>query len=226
MKGVRVLKEDELPLARIVLGKAFRDDPFVEFLLRDSIGPVPDRQMQEASAGRLFFELASLALEYGACYTAENFGCVALWRPPGHGLVPLASVLLRAHKMVSVFGFVGSFSVMRHLARLDARHPTEPHWYLQTLGTDPEKQGRGLGKATMLHHLQLVDEAHLPCYLECTKVRESSHCIRCVLLTRPSFQESNVSWYRQFGFDVVQDGVLTFEGGPSIWLMWRPSKGQ
>jgi hypothetical protein len=35
---VRQLREDDLPLAGITLGQAFRDDPFVEFLLRGSLG--------------------------------------------------------------------------------------------------------------------------------------------------------------------------------------------
>ncbi len=202
---VRLLKRDELPLARIVLGKAFRDDPFIEFLLRGKIGPVPNRDLQEAKAGDMFYELSSMAIEFGATYTTADFGCVALWRPPGHGIVPLSSMLARVVQMVGVFGLLGSIAVMGHLSRLDERHPTEPHWYLQTIGTAPEKQGLGRGKAVMQRHLDVVDKAGLPCYLECTK-------------------ESNISWYRRFGFELLENGVVSFEDGPSVWLMWRPAR--
>jgi ribosomal protein S18 acetylase RimI-like enzyme len=50
--------------------------------------------------------------------------------------------------------------------RLDARHPTAPHWYLGTLGVDPSLQGRGVGTALAQSWLARVDHDGAAAYLE------------------------------------------------------------
>ncbi len=87
------------------------------------------------------------------------------------------------------------------LFEVDALHPTEPHWYLATLGTAPEHQHRGLGSALLRAQLRRVDEAGEPAYLESSK-------------------ERNVPLYSRFGFEVV-DEFHSRAGGPTIWRMWR-----
>ena len=41
-----------------------------------------------------------------------------------------------------------------------------PHWYLMVIGTDPSKQGQGLGSALMEVVTSQADSAGVPCYLE------------------------------------------------------------
>lgn len=89
---------------------------------------------------------------------------------------------------------------LRLLGRLDALHPTEAHWYLSTIGTDPDQQGRGVGSALMAPGLERCDAEGVRAYLESSK-------------------EANLPFYRRFGFEVTSEIVT--EGGPTIWQMWR-----
>ncbi len=72
------------------------------------------------------------------------------------------------------------------LFQVDGLRPREPHWYLATLGTDPDRQGKGLGSTLMESMARRIDESGLPAYLESSK-------------------ERNVSFYARFGFEVVDE---------------------
>ena len=80
-------------------------------------------------------------------------------------------------------------------------HPSEPHWYLEGLGTHPDWQRRGIASAVLAPVLDVCDADGLPAYLETQK-------------------ESNVPFYRRHGFEVVGTKQLPV-GAPNIWLMWR-----
>ena len=82
-----------------------------------------------------------------------------------------------------------------------AYRPAALHFYLQGLGTDPDRQGEGLGSAVMQPVLERCDADGLPAYLESTK-------------------ERNVGFYEQHGFEVVGKEQIASDG-PMLWLMWR-----
>ena len=84
-------------------------------------------------------------------------------------------------------------------------HPSEPHVYLNTLSIDPDHQRMGYGGALMAPMLARCDEEGLPCYLETQR-------------------ESNVPYYRRFGFD-LRERIEVDGGGPPMWLMWRIPRG-
>ncbi|MBN9579223.1 MAG: GNAT family N-acetyltransferase, partial [Alphaproteobacteria bacterium] len=90
--------------------------------------------------------------------------------------------------------------VLSTMDRMEKIHPHEPHWYLQTIGTDPAFQVNGYGGAIMRHRLAVADEAHLPCYLESSK-------------------DTNIPIYQNFGFVVT--GEIKLPDGPTLWPMWR-----
>jgi GNAT superfamily N-acetyltransferase len=52
------------------------------------------------------------------------------------------------------------------LEQMDRAHPTFEHWYLPWLGVVPDGQGSGLGGRLLEHGLGIVDQSHLPAYLE------------------------------------------------------------
>ena len=80
-------------------------------------------------------------------------------------------------------------------------HPSDPHWYLEILGTHPDWQRRGIASAVLAPVLGTCDADGLPAYLE-TQL------------------ESNVPFYRRHGFEVIGTKQLP-DGGPNMWLMWR-----
>jgi GNAT superfamily N-acetyltransferase len=84
---------------------------------------------------------------------------------------------------------------------VERHHPHVPHWYLAVLGTDPPRQGCGVGSSLLEPVLSRCDAEGLPAYLESSK-------------------ERNVPFYARHGFEVTKTIDLP-GGGPRLWLMWR-----
>lgn len=92
---------------------------------------------------------------------------------------------------------------MATMDRIEKVHPTTPHCYLQVVGTDPAKQGKGYASLVLRHQLAACDAASMPCYLESSK-------------------DTNIPVYRSFGFEVT--GEIKIPGGPMLWPMWRAAR--
>lgn len=88
----------------------------------------------------------------------------------------------------------------RAVREIERRHPVAPHFYLSVVGTEPKKQGEGIGSALLLPTLQRCDETGTAAYLESSK-------------------ESNLRFYARHGFAVRER--IELPDGPPLWLMWR-----
>ncbi len=176
------------------LAKTFWDDPVTSFIFR--------RDSRRDAGLRAYFRTQMQAdyLPFGGCYTTEGYAGSAVWAPAGK---PLQTGLRGIATMVPVLPYVAATLVrtLRILTTVETLHPHVPHWYLATLGTAVEQQGKGVGSALMRPVLAHCDAEGLPCYLESSK-------------------ERNVPFYRRHGFEVVQEVPLP-GGGPTIWTMWR-----
>lgn len=176
------------------LANAFVDDPAWSWLL-----PYLDRERRL----RVFFEteLRHLVPARREIWVSEDGSAAAVWGPPGRWSVPIGTVLREAAPMLRVFGRRLQLA-LRYLMRVEHLHPRRPeHWYLEILGTDPARQGQGLGSALLRPILALCDRDQIGAYLE-------------------SSSERNRAFYERHGFSVVE----TFDmpgGGPTIRRMWR-----
>lgn len=77
-----------------------------------------------------------------------------------------------------------------------------PHWYLEAIGVDPEREGRGFGSALVRAGMQRADRDQTPVYLE-------------------TETERNVRFYKHLGFEVVEQTSAAGLNLP-LWLMVRP----
>jgi len=176
------------------LAKTFFDDPVTSHIFRN-----PSRRM----AGlRAYFRTQMKAdyLPFGGCYTTDGYAGSAIWAPAGK---PLQAGLSGILTMLPVLPYVAANlrTTLGLLALVESKHPRQPHWYLASLGTAVELQGKGVGSALMRPVLTHCDAEGLPCYLESSK-------------------ERNVPFYRRHGFEVVE--ALPLPGdGPTLWTMWR-----
>lgn len=175
------------------LAKAFFDDPLICFLLKDEAS-------RPVRMPRLFKLLFKLGLPHGACDVTAGYEAAALWRPPGAWHIPPWQYVTNGADFIGVFGFGGALQVMGAMDVIEKRHPHEPHWYLQAIGTDPARQGQGYGGVAIRRHLAVADGAGMPAYLESSK-------------------ESNIPIYQSFGFEVT--GEIKLPDGPTLWPMWR-----
>ncbi|GAB2655990.1 hypothetical protein GCM10027068_39870 [Prescottella soli] len=79
--------------------------------------------------------------------------------------------------------------------------PTDPVWYLATVGVAPASQGRGLGRAVLEPGLKAARDQGYAAYLETSS-------------------PSNVTFYERLGFEVVGSVPLP-DDGPKVWAMLR-----
>ena len=175
-----------------MLARAFSDDPVMLHFLPAETG-------RDAKLIRLFKLLHKPALPHGGCFITDGSECATLWRPPNQWHLPWWQYLINAPDMLGVFG-TGALRVMGAMDHIEKVHPKEPHWYLQVIGTDPPKQGKGFAGVLMRNQLAVADASGVPCYLESSK-------------------ESNIPVYRTFGFEIVRE--IHLPNGPTLWPMWR-----
>jgi len=178
------------------MGRAFREDPFVSYL-------VPDHERRIRKLPDMFGLLFALGRPFGAVDITPGVEAAAIWRPPNTWHIPFHQYLTNGPKLLGIFGAY-AFRALQAMDRLEKRHPREPHWYLQAIGTDPPHQGKGFGGILLRHRLAVADAAGLPAYLEASK-------------------ESNVPLYENFGFVVT--GEIRMPDGPTLYPMWRAARG-
>ncbi len=178
------------------LARAFVDDPLICFLLKDEA-------KRPAVSPKMFKLLFKLGLPHGACDVTGGYEAVALWRPPNKWHIPFWQYITNGAAFLEIFGAAGAGNVMGAMDLIEKRHPHEPHWYLQAIGTDPDKQGKGYGGVVIRRQLALADAAGMPAYLESSK-------------------DTNILIYKSLGFEVT--GEIKLPDGPTLWPMWRAAR--
>jgi ribosomal protein S18 acetylase RimI-like enzyme len=176
------------------LARTFYDDPVTSHIFRN--------ESRREAGLRVYFRTQMRAdyLPFGGCYTTDDYAGSAVWAPAGK---PLHTGLGGVLTMLPVLPYVATnlAVTLRLLALIESKHPREPHWYLASLGTAVDRQGKGVGGALLRPVLEHCDAEGLPCYLESSK-------------------ERNVPFYRRHGFEVVEEVPLPGDG-PPVWTMWR-----
>ena len=183
----------DVPALEDVLQAAFWDDPLTVFLF-------PDEQSRSRRSALLFRALLRFHyLPMRTVWTTSDQAGAAMWAPPGHWRLPPRESLRALPTTLRGLGRDLGRS-LRLLGEVNRQHPEQPHWYLGVLGTDPPRQGRGIGSALLAPALERCDREGMPAYLESSK-------------------ESNIPFYARHGFAVMQE--LRVPGAPPLYAMWR-----
>jgi ribosomal protein S18 acetylase RimI-like enzyme len=190
-------KSSELGSAAEVLAQAFSQDPMVCSILR-KLRPnrrlLKLRSMFEVSLQRRVPGRIELCLKDGG-----EVRSVALLYSPGKYPPPIfweLSLLLRCIFRAGFSGLPGWLTWSNSIRR---RHPSEPHYYLEILGTHPAFQGNGFGSMLMEEICSLAGKAGKICYLETSNPR-------------------NLSFYKAFGFEPVASETIL---GVETWFLTR-----
>jgi GNAT superfamily N-acetyltransferase len=195
---VRRAADADLDALSETLALAFEDYPWTNWTVAadDHLGRL-----------RRLYRLYAQAdgLPYGEIWVTERCKSVAIWMPPGHrgpsddALERLAPAIAR---------LFGDRLEAAHVAEsvIRALRPEVPHWYLASMATRPEDQGRGLGSEVIAPVLARCDADNLPAY--------------CDTSTEP-----NVRFYARHGFVPAAETDVP-GGGPHVWLLGRqPRQG-
>lgn len=195
MSDVERASLSDVGVLSTALARAFDDDPLSLYLF--------GRPRSRAPGLTKFFalQMRHTYLPHGEVWTTADRAGAAFWAPPAMprpGAIDLVRIL-PVMPYLSVWGRKAP-DVVRLLAAYERARPRQAHWYLGTLGTDPDRQGRGVGSALLRVVLDRLDHDGLPAYLESSK-------------------ERNLAFYARHGFEVT--GEITTPRGPTLWLMWR-----
>lgn len=193
-QAVRKARMEDVPRLAQALARAFDGDPPMRWFL-------PDAETRVERARRLFdvmLRRVHLARDY--CYTTENLAGGALWVPPGNWRLGVVDQVALLPGMLRVFGR-GLGRAQRGLTVMESGHPRAVHYYLDSLGVEPQWQGRGLGSALMRPVLERCDAQRMPAYLN-------------------AGSPGSRDLYLRHGFQVTEEFRLP-DGGPPLWRMWR-----
>ena len=193
MREVRRARVSETAALAEMLARAFAVDPVALDLFPSESG--------RARRMRRFFaiQLRHTYFPRGEVMTLSDLSSAALIVWPDS---PRASALHQVASLQLLPLLRGQIFAAQQMGRaILATHPSTPHVYLGTIGTDPTLQG--LGRATTLIEelLQRCDAAGLSCRLEASTT-------------------SNVAFYERFGFDCLQELPIR-TGGPTLYVMHR-----
>jgi len=176
-----------------MLARAFVDDPLARAIL-------PDPARRRVALRRYFaLQLRHCYLPRGEVLMVADGAAAALTIGPSGAPIALKD-RVASLSLVAIFGrrFLLTRRVARHLA---ARHPVAAHRYLGTIGTEPTRQGQGLGSELLAAVVERCERDGVSCYLEASTPR-------------------NVTLYERFGFAVTAEVDLGL-GGVRTWLMRR-----
>ena len=193
---VRKTTETDLPAITDTLVAAFWDDPAFCWW-------VQDEQRRAEIFPRFFGLMAEVHMPLGTLDATDEVNGCAIWVPPGEQptdeemaeLIPLVEEATGDHAEV----------LLGVLERMEAIHPTEPHWYLFFMATRPEWQSRGMGSAMLRAVLKDCDAQQIPAYLEASS-------------------EGSKQLYLRHGFEVT--GEIPLAEGVSLWPMWRAARSR
>jgi ribosomal protein S18 acetylase RimI-like enzyme len=193
--AVRPVAPSELPGLIELLARAFREDPFVGWVVRGGAG------REERALAYFDLMLRRVSFARGAAYTTQSGSGVAAWVPPHAWPPSMGAQLAMLPQTLSFVGLSRLGVVSEGAERMEALRPRAPHWHLALLGVDPASQRSGVGTALLAHGLARADEDGVPAHVE-TSV------------------PANVPFYERAGFHVVARIGLPGDG-PPVWALTR-----
>ncbi|GAA2912319.1 GNAT family N-acetyltransferase [Streptomyces thioluteus] len=189
---IRPAAPADLPAAVRTLTRAFAGYPFTRHIVA-----ADGHEERLARFQELY--LARVAMPFGRVWVAdEGRGAVAAWTTPDGD--PGAAVGELGPLVGEIAGDRAAAFEAAERA-LEPYRPTEPVWFLATVGVDPGRQGQGLGRAVLEPGLEAAARAGYPAFLETST-------------------ERNVRFYERLGFAVTAEVALP-DGGPRTWCLCR-----
>ncbi len=189
------LSQDLPELAR-TLESAFFDDPVMSWFFEG------EKKRRQALAALMPF-LLRVGMSRGHVYTVQSRRAATIWSPPDVPFFDERSQGEMAELMRAQMG-VGADEKLAALQKLEQVHPRDSHFYLLSIGTHADHQGRGLGAQVLEPVLSTCDAEQLPAYLE-------------------SSNPLNIPFYERHGFGVVSE--IPVPEGPTFYPMWREPSG-
>lgn len=195
VKPVRKLNPSDAGRAAGLIARAFAwHEPWGEWTMPDP----SDRE--ERMRALVEADIRERFLPYGDCQTID-LETVTLWIPPRDR--PGAEVFAARRSEEDYLSYGDRAPAIRAADELiRSLRPERPHWFLDTIATEPELFGRGLAGRLLAHDLEIRDEAGDLCALDTHTPRQ-------------------VAFYERHGFEVVGRGEPA-PGFPIVVMVREP----
>jgi GNAT superfamily N-acetyltransferase len=195
---VRSARVEDADAMTETIATAFHDDPLWSWAFADEA-----RRAEHFRVWWRVFVDASFPNEW--TWVSEHCESVAIWTPPGAEEMSHADEERLVELVGELIGGDHANAVLRMLMQFDAAHPRDvPHYYLGIVATHDDHRGHGIGEALLAENLKIVDEQHMPAYLE-------------------SSNPANLKRYMRLGFEPVGE-IEVPDGRPAVVTMWRPER--
>ncbi|MFM2106414.1 MAG: hypothetical protein RL338_1446 [Chloroflexota bacterium] len=193
LSSVRPARTDEAEAVADLLADAFLDYEWTDWAI-----PPDDRLGRLRRLHLLFAGLVGTAT--GTTWVTDDLAAAAQWIPPSGFAIPPALRERLEEEEPALFG--DRLERVEALDRLTRQaRPAEPHWWLATVGTRPERRRQGLASLVLAPILRRCDEAGEVAALETSS-------------------EETVAFYSRLGFR-VENAYPSPDGGLRVWLMVR-----
>ncbi|HEY94999.1 MAG TPA: GNAT family N-acetyltransferase [Dehalococcoidia bacterium] len=199
MTGLTNVGRIQAKHAAETLARAFYEYPLLKYYY-------PDNKKREKITYYFVASSVFSGTRYGEVYTTSvNMEGVAVWvsseRYPKSMMDSIRSIPLSISYGLFRHGVYKMKAVGDHIDSVKERLAPARHMFLQTLGVDPNHQGKGYAGKLLKPMLARLDEEKIPCYLE-------------------TLDEKNVRLYEHFGFKPLDESVIP--GTPlKSWAMLR-----
>ena len=202
-KDIITLNKTQIKAAGEVLGRALKDDPV-------SVHDIPDKEKRHAVMKYVFQMTSCLGVKYGETHaTSYNLEGIAVWLPYINKkfkmTLDIGCMLKSKMYKLGIQSSKRIKTIEEHSTKVHREFVPGDHWYLQTLGVEPDHQGKGYGSLLMEYMLEKIDTTNpLPAFLETST-------------------EINVKFYKRFGFEVMKEGIIP-ETDVEQWYLLRYAK--
>lgn len=152
-----------------------------------------------------FAALTGAITDDSATDNAATVAAATVWYPPGSEELTPAEEAAFPEFATELLGAKKRDELLEMSDRFEAAHPTEPHYYLSLLATNPAHRGRGLGMSLLAANLAAIDELGAPSYLE-------------------SSNPANDRRYMALGYQ--KHGSIELPSGLTLSTFWREPGGR
>lgn len=181
------LSKENIKSASLVLSRAFYNDPEIAW-------QIPDETKRRDKLHHLWIMILKLGMKYGEVYApSENLEGVAIWYPPNHFERSTWRYIINGG--FNLLFKIGSKSIKKLMFcqavkdSIRKAYMKFPYWYVETLGIDPNYQGKGYASKLLKPMVKRIDNENVLIYLDTN-------------------QEKNVSFYEHFGFTILEEIII------------------
>jgi len=196
-ESIICLRKYHLVMASEVLGRAFYNYPVSQHIF-------PDEKEREEKLKYGFMVSLNYGIRHGIVHaTSPNLEGIAVWLPPKKIHISLWDGIraggFYALRKSGLKLLKRGKPILNYMVPTHKRLAPFDHWYLLTIGVEPNEHGKGWGSLLLKTMITEIEKNGHPIYLETNT-------------------EKNVSFYEKHGFNLIEHTMVS---EVPFWIMLK-----